>query len=153
MEISRKELKIGLSESKKYILSHHEQSNWDRCHNVPIFSRNVHICARCSGIYPGIIAGIITFSLYSEIFPALIMAFILPLPALIDWSLTSFTKRSGNNAIRSMSGALLGYGYGFSLVELFVINNFRILWLGFLYILIVGSLLWILHHRVNLYEK
>ncbi len=35
-----------------------------------------------------------------------------PAPALVDWAVTTFTRRRGVNAVRTASGALLGLGYG-----------------------------------------
>lgn len=142
MGFSRKEFQKGLVETQKHILSHHKQSNWDRCHKVSIFSWNIRICARCSGIYPGIIIGLTTYSLLSVGFSNLILLFLLPLPALFDWSLTSFTKRGGNNIIRTITGASLGYGYGIGLVELLIKHDFRVFLLGVIYALVAGVLMW-----------
>lgn len=35
-----------------------------------------------------------------------------PAPALVDWAMTTLTPRRGANAVRTVSGALLGLGYG-----------------------------------------
>jgi len=148
--MDKEEFRKGWVETQKYVLSHHGPSNWNRCYNMPIFSHNVRICARCSGIYPGIIIGLSTFHLISGNVPIIILLFLLPLPALLDWSLTSFTKLNGKNISRSLTGALLGYAYGIGLVELILVNNFLVLWLGLFYALIAGFAMWILHHQVNL---
>jgi uncharacterized membrane protein len=72
----------------------------------------------------------------------LFLLFLLPLPALFDWSLTSFTKRGGNNIIRTITGASLGYGYSIGLVELLIKHDFGVLLLGLVYALVAGVLMW-----------
>jgi uncharacterized membrane protein len=142
MGFSWGEFQKGLVETQKYLLSHHKQSNWDHCYILPIFSWDIRICARCSGIYPGIIVGLATYNFVSVGFSSLILLSVLPLPALLDWSLTSFTKRGGNNIIRTITGALLGYGYAVGLVELVIKYDLRVLLLGVIYAIAAGVLLW-----------
>lgn len=110
--VDRTELKRGLSETRRYLLSHHEPGEWYRCYRIRVFGRTVRLCARCSGIYPGILVGLLASLGGLLPVPSLTMLAVLPAPALVDWVLTTFTDRRGYNAVRTATGALLGYAYG-----------------------------------------
>lgn len=142
MKIDRKELNEGFRETRKYLLSHHQRSEWHRCYKLSISGLNLRICARCSGIYPGIIAGFLT----NYVFPLGLYNFglliFLPLPALLDWIITSFTKWNGYNVVRTLTGFLLGYGYTIALVKLLLAFDMKVILLGVVYGLIAGVLLW-----------
>lgn len=112
MPVDRTELKRGLSETRRYLLSHHEPAEWYRCYRIRVFGRTVRLCARCSGIYPGILVGLLASMGGLLPIPSLTVLAVLPAPALVDWILTTFTDRRGYNAVRTASGALLGYAYG-----------------------------------------
>lgn len=70
------------------------------------------LCARCSGVYPGIIAGValVGTGTAPTAWPWLVAAG--PAPALVDWAVTTGTDRRGSNRVRTATGALLGTGYG-----------------------------------------
>ena len=51
----------------------------------------------------------------------------------VDWSLTAFTPREGSNPGRTVTGLLLGYGYGLGLGHLFVGGNVLVLLVGLCY--------------------
>lgn len=110
--VDRTELKRGLSETRRYLLSHHEPGEWYRCYRVRLFGRTVRLCARCTGIYPGILVGLLASVVGVLPAPSLTVLAILPAPALGDWVLTTFTDRNGYNVVRTLSGALLGFAYG-----------------------------------------
>lgn len=112
------ELRRGLAETRRFLLSHHEQSEYYRCHTVQMRERCVHLCARCSGVYPGIALGVVGHSLVPDAAVVLVLVGLLPLPALVDWAVTSFTPRRGKNAVRTATGLLLGAGYGLGLTRL-----------------------------------
>lgn len=115
MTLDTSELRRGLTETRRYLLSHHEPDDWDRCHQPRVFGRQLRVCARCSGIYPGIILGLLAGNLGGvPLSPVLILA-LFPLPALVDWSLSTFANRSGSNLVRTATGALLGFAYGVGL--------------------------------------
>ncbi|MFB6111384.1 MAG: DUF2085 domain-containing protein [Halobacteriaceae archaeon] len=118
MSIDWTELRRGLARTRPYLLSHHLPENWDRCYRLSIGGRQVRICARCSGIYPGIAAGLGGALTGLVAIPSVVVIAILPLPALLDWVLTTIGEREGANALRTATGALLGFGYGLGLVAL-----------------------------------
>lgn len=133
MEIDKTELRKGIKETQQYLLSHHERDEWYRCYALVVFNRRIHICARCLGIYPGIIAGILTHLLWFNEFINHLLIALLPLPALADWSLTSFTKYQGYNVIRTTTGALLGCGYGLGIGVLLIGPNTVVFSIGLIY--------------------
>jgi len=81
---------------------------------VGIGGRTVHLCARCSGVYPGIVAGVALFTTGTApaLWPWLVF---LPAPALTDWAATAAGERRGHNAVRTGTGTLLGFAYGLAL--------------------------------------
>ncbi len=60
MTARRSEVRAGLAETRRYLLSHHKPEEWNRCHavGIPGRKRPLRLCARCSGIYPGIALGV-----------------------------------------------------------------------------------------------
>jgi len=106
------ELRTGLARTGRYLLSHHEPQEYYRCHRLAVGGRSVRLCARCSGVYPGILAGavLVLTDTAPGAWPWLVACG--PAPALSDWAATTFTPRRGSNAVRTLSGALLGLGYG-----------------------------------------
>lgn len=141
MNLDTAELRRGLSETRRYLLSHHQPHEWDRCHQATIFGQEVRLCARCSGIYPGLIAG--TVAGVAGLLPSmpLLIIALFPAPALLDWSLTTFTERRGNNLVRTTTGALLGYAYGLGLYLLSSGRLLPVLTVGLLYGLTAVALL------------
>lgn len=141
MAIDTSELRKGLSETWPFLLSHHLPSNFDRCYSVRLFGRDVHLCARCSGIYPGILAGLLAFPLVPSVFTSIVVVALLPIPALVDWSVTAFTSRAGYNPVRTATGLLLGYAYGLGLSHLFAGHDLRVLAIGVVYAVIAATLI------------
>jgi uncharacterized membrane protein len=109
------ELRRALAATWPYLLSHHRVEERHRCHRVRAGGREVAVCARCSGVYPGIAAGIclFVFGVASGLWAPLIA--LGPAPALADWAVTTFTDRRGHNAVRTATGGLLGLAYGVAL--------------------------------------
>jgi uncharacterized membrane protein len=60
MTSRRSEVWSGPTETRRYLLSHHEPAEWDHYHavGIPGRKRPLRLCARCSGIYPGIVLGV-----------------------------------------------------------------------------------------------
>ncbi|AGN01459.1 hypothetical protein L593_07570 [Salinarchaeum sp. Harcht-Bsk1] len=136
------ELRAGLAETRMYLLSHHEPSDYDRTYAVTVLGRRERLCARCTGIYPGIAAGLLARGLGVGPLTEVWLLLVLPLPALLDWTVTRVGDRSGSNSVRTATGALLGYAYGVGLVALFLDGDLRVSAIGAGYGLLAGALLW-----------
>jgi len=145
--VDREELRTGLRETRRYLLSHHEPAEHYRCYRVGVRGREVRLCARCSGVYPGIGLGLATFLLtaFDPLHLALVVG--LPVPALVDWAATSFGDRRGANPVRTATGGLLGYGYGLGLGYLFGAGEVWLLGVGVGYALVAGVLSYWYHAR------
>ncbi|WP_121741555.1 DUF2085 domain-containing protein [Natronorubrum halophilum] len=146
MGIDRAEVRKGLSRTWPYLLSHHVPSERYRCYSPVVFGRRIHFCARCLGLYPGILAALAASLFASGLAhsstTALLIVLGFPLPALVDWTVTTFTDRRGYNAVRTTTGFLLGYGYGVGLPRLFLAADFRVAAVGVAYGVIAGALLY-----------
>ncbi len=117
MPSRRSEILSGLAETRRYLLSHHEPTEWDRCYavEIPGKDRPIRLCARCSGIYPGIGFGVVLISSGAlPVIPWLVA--VLPAFALLDWARSQFTTHRGSNAARAVSGFALGVAYGMGLL-------------------------------------
>ena len=113
------EVRAGVRETGQYLLSHHERADWDRCYAVGARWRDrpVRLCARCSGIYPGILAGAL-FAATHAVPVSLLFVALLPVPTVAERALEAVTSFEGSNRLRTATGALLGSGYGIGLVGL-----------------------------------
>lgn len=127
------EFRAGLAETRRYLLSHHEPSGYHRCYTLAVLGRRVRLCARCSGVYPGIAAGVLGFRYGPAAMAGIALVAALPLPALVDRAVTTVTDRRGANPVRTATGAALGYGYGVGLGLLFVRGDLRVLVVGVAY--------------------
>lgn len=141
------EFRAGVTETRRYLLSHHEPEEWYRCHCPEVRGRRVRICARCSGIYPGIAAGLLGYLFGPPLLASMAVVAAFPLPALVDWALTSFTDRRGYNAVRTATGALLGYAYGLGLALLLGEWNLAVVGVGVAYGVAAAVLLF--YHRTG----
>lgn len=84
------------------------------------------VCARCTGILLGMIAG---FALYAFFKTSVKACFLLLLPLMIDGFAQRLTDYESNNFKRVISGFLFGY----ALTTLFVISTAYIGCLGYNY--------------------
>jgi uncharacterized membrane protein len=93
-----------------FLLAHHWPGQLDRCYLAWICRRPVWFCARCCGVYP-VLFLVLAVLLFLEIprgWWDLLWLFVLPLPALLDWTLSCLGVRPGTNRGRTLGGALLG---------------------------------------------
>lgn len=139
--VDRREFRNGLAATREYLLSHHTRDERHRCYAPSLFGRQVHLCARCSGIYPGIALGLLAGVTGLTALPELLLIAVLPIGALVDWTVTEFTDREGFNVVRTVTGGLLGFAYGLGLVALFLEGNLGVLAIGVGYALVAGGLL------------
>jgi len=99
----------GLGEPQtlgQMMLSHHAPHEYDRCYRL---GRH-HLCGRCTGIYPALVAGLVV-SAYLPPLPEWLewlCLLALPVPALIDWAASWIFRLYGRNWVRTLTGALLG---------------------------------------------
>ncbi len=116
-----------------YLLSHHATGEHYRCYGLTIFSIRLHFCARCLGIYLGILGGYITFEPTSKLTciarlilgPLILTAF--------DWLYCKAVSSKGNNLLRTLSG--LGIGLSFVWAWLFSTTNNNWYFLALLYLI------------------
>ena len=87
-----------------FLLSHHWSHQLDRCYQTFIGRRPVWFCSRCTGIYP-VLFLVLVLQLVFEVprgwwdWPWL---FLLPVPALLDWTLGRLDIRPGSNRGRTL---------------------------------------------------
>lgn len=141
------EFREGVTETRGYLLSHHEPHEWYRCYRPVILGRRVRLCARCSGIYPGIVAGVLAYLSGPPSLVSIALVATLPLPALVDWLLTTFTARRGYNAVRTATGLSLGFAYGLGLGLLLGDGDPRVVLVGLAYGVAAAGLLYC--HRMG----
>lgn len=130
----------ALAEARPYLLSHHVPGEYNRCYTLATPGREVHVCARCAGVYPGIAAGLAAYVGWMPLPQHVLLVAVLPLPALVDWRLTVGDRR-GANPVRTATGALLGYAYGLGLPWLLFGGNVAVLAIGIAYAAATAGLL------------
>ncbi|HUB08467.1 MAG TPA: DUF2085 domain-containing protein [Myxococcales bacterium] len=91
-----------------FLLSHHDGAGLARCFRLG----PLHVCARCSGLWPTLVAGIGVLT--AKPVPSsrwdLPVELALILPALWDWARSLRHPKLGTNLGRAATGALLGLG-------------------------------------------
>ncbi|RKH56515.1 DUF2085 domain-containing protein [Corallococcus aberystwythensis] len=95
-------------------LSHHHPDEYNRT----CVLAGVRVCARCLGTYPVLAAVFLgLFALKAPLQWEWDVPIVLglTLPALVDWAVGRFRPASGSNALRTLTGVLLGAGLGRSL--------------------------------------
>jgi uncharacterized membrane protein len=99
-------------------LSHHREDQAHRCVHLPLGGRKLALCARCLSLYPVMALALAlqwTFSLGPAGKVDILIAMGLAIPGLLDWGEGVLDPRSGNNARRLITGAMLGVALGRSL--------------------------------------
>lgn len=139
--VDRAGVRAALAETRRYLLSHHDPADYDRCYAPVVFGRRVRLCARCSGVYPGIAAGLAAVLAGPPAGATVAVVATLPLPALLDWARTAFTTHRGSNPVRTATGAMLGYAYGVGLILLLLRGRLVVLAIGAAYGLTAAALL------------
>lgn len=88
------------------------------CHARPERSlrwrgRPLPLCARCTGIYPALAAGVAAgFLATPHPLTALLLAVPLALPLVVDGTTQSLGWRRSSNPLRLLTGLLYGFGCG-----------------------------------------
>jgi len=144
----RAELAAGLRATGRYLLSHHEREHWDRCHAVavPGVDARIRLCARCSGVYPGIVAGALG-ALWGVLSVAPALVALLPAATVVERlaERADGVAYDGANWARTATGALLGVAYGLGLVGLLGRPAARgwVVAVGVVYVGVAAALLWV----------
>lgn len=136
------------------LLSHHSPCDYDRTFSIS----GLRICTRCFGVLLGIIGGVaLTLRVVPE--HLLFFSLVLPLPAVMDFTLNELQMMKGNNGMRLVTGIMLGIAVGF---DLYAVTNISLLqgsaqlaWLVFIEFFVVTVLLrtGFLDEYVSRYEK
>ena len=98
----------------KYFVSCHQLSN----RSFFLHGRQFHICARCTGIFIGLLLSPILVIINYKI-----AVYLFPLGAifiLTDWLTQSMKLRESNNILRLVSG--LFFGFTFLSFAIFIVN-------------------------------
>lgn len=95
-------------------LSHHHEEEYNRTYVLG----GVRVCARCLGTYPVLLA--VMGGLFAVRAPTawawdVPVVLALTVPALLDWAVGRFRPAGGSNAVRTLTGVLLGLALGRSL--------------------------------------
>lgn len=139
----RAELADGIGEALPYLLSHHEPSEYHKCYRLSVGSRQLRLCARCSGLYPGIVAGIVVAFTFPAAWWLLPIIAVFPAPAIGHWVWTHSADIPGHNGVRTVTGLLVGFAYGLGFVRFFAtFPNPVLLALPLCYAAITAVLAW-----------
>jgi len=95
------------------LISHHPPCQYNRTISLGKY----RFCARCTGVISGVV---ISFSFYSllEINLLLLLSFLLPLPAVFNFTLYEIDCINSNNFYRIITGLLLGITIGWAILNL-----------------------------------
>ncbi|MBD3158104.1 MAG: DUF2085 domain-containing protein [Candidatus Lokiarchaeota archaeon] len=113
-----------IKESMHVMLSHHPPSLYGHCLRVSAFGHSLYLCARCAGIYGGLLIGIAFLFLTSvPLTPPwfwFLLAVGLGMATVTDWVTQRLTYRKTTNDVRALSGFISGLG----LSIIFMLANF-----------------------------
>jgi len=103
-----------------FLLSHHKPEKLHRTIHLSLRGRTVYLCARCTGIYTGILSVLVAWFLGFNLSASLYLPLfsILPAPSIVDWITQSCKLRESRNTIRISTGFLLGISEGLFLLML-----------------------------------
>jgi len=130
-----------------FLLSHHKPEKLRRTIRMSLRGHNIYLCARCTGIYAGIVSVFVAlflgFTPSSYLYLPLLS--ILPMISAVDWVTQSCKLRESRNTIRVFSGYLLGIAWG--LFFLLLVKGMFLLFLQALavlgaYILAISLIAW-----------
>jgi len=128
----------------RVLVSHHRAADLHRCYRLGLTRQGIHICSRCLGLYPllmatiGLEAGLWRFE--SEY--RWLVAFTLVTPAVIDWSASMLFDARGSNAWRTITGALSGVGLGIAFGDYFRDSTCGYFWALLSGLAVVIALVW-----------
>ncbi len=131
------------------LIAHHEPDQFHKTIGFHVSNKDIRLCARCTGVYFGIITTLLSFllSITTPHIFQLVIIFTFPIPAIIDWGLDKYSLWGGSNTTRFVSGLMLGICYIFLWVR-FIQNPLDIVvWsVAIVYVTIVGLILY-MHNK------
>ena len=153
---SKKRCLMGKISFSYLLLSHHPFSEINRTIRIMILNKRIHLCARCTGKYLGLLLCLLLIFWRGHIsIPYLIFIF-LPLPATLDWLTQTIKIRESKNTLRIITGFIYGLWLGLCIhtVILWDISYLLIIVLQCLgYISVVGFILTRKKGCINEYLK
>jgi uncharacterized membrane protein len=127
------------------LFSHHPPCQYNR--TFVLF--RLRVCTRCTGLLVGFILLVIFAHLYLiEITTVLISSIVLPLPAILNFTLTELGKKRNNGIKRFVTGLLLGIVLGLA-IEQFIAGAIFIGVLILLWVVSLEFIVAIILHKAN----
>jgi uncharacterized membrane protein len=117
---ARRSRKRRVLDGAHLLISHHEPPFMNRCWHLTVRGHTLHVCARCSALLVGVLLAMtVQFRfLYIPVTPITFFgAFLLSLPAVVDWSTQTLSLRESRNRVRALTGGLLGFAVGYVLTS------------------------------------
>ncbi len=155
-EAPKRSRKRQLLDAIHLFISHHEGPYLRRCWHFTLRGHTLHVCARCSALLLGVIL-VVTSRFWIVNLPVtplnsvfiflaslsaipispitFSLAFLMSMPATIDWSTQTIYLRESRNPLRALTGLLLGFAVGY------VLTSFNIFYMLLVPILYAG---WVL---------
>jgi uncharacterized membrane protein len=103
-----------IKEGLHMMLSHHPPSLYGHCLRVSIRGHSLYLCGRCTGIYGGLVIGLLVFFLFNmkltPIWLWFLISVILGFATVVDWMSQRLTPRKTTNNIRALTGFCSGFG-------------------------------------------
>jgi uncharacterized membrane protein len=130
----RNGLKTGLVATAPYVLSHHREGD-HRCYVLSVRGRRLRLCARCSGVYPGIALGVFAWATSALAPLEFLVVATLPAVGLGHWTYVAATDDPGDNRVRTLSGLCIGVGYGLAVPWFLTTFDLRLVAVGVAYAL------------------
>jgi uncharacterized membrane protein len=126
-ELKQDNDRLGRSEDVKdgihMLLSHHPPSLYGHCLRLTLRGRSLYFCARCTGIYGGLVIGVVAFLILPiTLEPSwlwFLIAVAIGFSTVIDWMSQRLTPRKTTNFVR----ATTGFMSGLSLAIIFLLGD------------------------------
>lgn len=131
------------------LLSHHPPCQIDRTYTL----LGIRLCVRCSGIVLGTLLALLIFSFVSiEPLLKLLVGLILPLPAILNFTLHELGRIENKNYLRFFTGLALGVSIG--IASSCLLKNSIIISLAiYIWIIFLEFIVAIILYKANVLEK
>ncbi len=134
------------SQGWRVLLSHHRPRDLHRCYRLGRKDRSIHLCARCLGLYPVLLAVVTVEATWGQLLLEWrwLVGTGLVIPALLDWSGSMLFGAEGTNLRRLLTGGLAGAGLGLAFGD--YLKDTSCFWFWALVVtlgLLVGLIWWV----------